>query len=92
MFNVTILVHLIVYSLVAFSQLITSPRNLSVNDVAEIMEKTDLKEYVSLFRDNVSHHLTLTSYSPSRPLLSTFQNPHNSFSTSAGVLKKNAIK
>ena len=36
------------------SQMITSPRTWSVDDVAKLVEKTDLKDYVELFRENVS--------------------------------------
>ncbi len=33
----------------------TSPRSWSVDDVIEFIENTDLKDFVSVFRDNVSN-------------------------------------
>ena len=40
--------------LLAISKTATSPRTWSVDDVARLVEKTDLKDYVNLFRENVS--------------------------------------
>ena len=47
---------IIFFSLIipVLSQMITSPRTWSVDDVAKLVEKTDLKDYVELFRENVS--------------------------------------
>ena len=44
---------------VVVSDITSSPRSWSVDDVAKFIEKTDLKDFAALFKDNVSNIVPL---------------------------------
>ena len=50
------------FLLAALSHTVTSPRTWSVDEVAKLVEKTDLKDYVNLFRENVSVSFSFVPY------------------------------
>ena len=52
--------HLLLFA--ALSHAVTSPRTWSIDEVAKLVEKTDLKDYVTLLRENVSVSNSLVSY------------------------------